>query len=111
MFNILRNKTCVLKIDDNYFKIKGVLSYDIGEKTFCEFLDIINSTISIKNVILDLSNVLFIDSSGMVLIFKLYKSCKGLDKSFCVYCVCSKIRQLFQVTNLDKSIPIITRMD
>jgi anti-anti-sigma factor len=98
---------CNLRIDSGSLS-SGMLLRSGFERNVKFFLTEIESS-DAKTVMLDLAQINFIDSSGIVLFVKLHKLCKSQDKQFCLCNVGKTIRDLLHVVNLDRVIPIIEK--
>jgi anti-anti-sigma factor len=60
---------------------------------------------STKSIILDLSEVVYMDSAGLGCVVSAYTSCQRNDRSFAIIGVTSRIRTLFAVTHVDGLLP------
>lgn len=60
-----------------------------------------------KTVMLDMSNISFMDSGAVVTIVQLHKLCKQLDKQFSIEKPRKLIKDLLHTVNLDRVIPIV----
>ena len=78
----------------------------IVKKYLNDFVKQIENSIE-KTIILDMKRVNFVDSSGIVLIVKIYKLSKKLNRQFCLCNVNKEIKNLMRVVNLDKVIPMV----
>ncbi|MGE0201848.1 MAG: STAS domain-containing protein [Candidatus Melainabacteria bacterium] len=61
-----------------------------------------------KNIILNLSNVSFMDSSGLSVILFCKRTCEEASGSFSVFGLQSYVNNLVNLTNLNKAINIYT---
>jgi anti-anti-sigma factor len=99
------SNTCILNVHGSDVSC-SLLTYVTSNRCFDGFYNEIKNN-NAKTIILNLLNIDFVDSSGIVLIVQLYKLCKKLDRQLCICCKDEKIKNLLHVTNLDKIIPII----
>lgn len=59
-----------------------------------------------KKVVVDLSKVGYIDSSGLATLVELLKKTKGQGGSLALSGMSEKVKSLFEITKLDKLFPI-----
>jgi len=58
------------------------------------------------NIVIDMSNVGYMDSSALGTIISLYKNCRMNGGSFAIAGLIDTVRRLFSITALDKVVPI-----
>ena len=58
------------------------------------------------NIVLDMSNVGYMDSSALGIIISLYKACRMNGGGFAIAGLVDTVKRLFSMTSLDKVIPI-----
>jgi anti-anti-sigma factor len=91
---------CYLTIDA---KAMSQITYN---NQYEKFIDQITKSNS-KVIMLDLTDIDFLNSSGIVLIVKLYKYCKKTEKQFCIAHVRQQAKDLLRCVNLHTVIPMI----
>lgn len=53
-------------------------------------------------ILVDLTNITFIDSSGLGTLVVLLKKARGLNRSFCICSINDQVRMLFELTSMDR---------
>jgi anti-sigma B factor antagonist len=64
-----------------------------------------------SNIIVDMSNVGYMDSSALGTIISLYKNCRMNGGGLAIAGLVDSVRRLFSITALDKVIPIYETID
>jgi anti-anti-sigma factor len=62
-------------------------------------------------MILDLSQVPYIDSAGLGSVVNAHVSCVNTGRQFAIVGMSDRVRSLFQMTRVEKVLPIFTTMD
>ena len=66
---------------------------------------------SSKPIVLDISNVPYMDSAGLGSVISLFASCQRTNRGFSITGLSERIRTLFQITNVDGLLPCYGSMD
>jgi anti-sigma B factor antagonist len=64
-----------------------------------------------KSVIIDLSDMPYMDSAGLGAVISIFASCQRTNRGFAITGVSPRIRTLFQVTHCDGLLPCFDSID
>ena len=64
------------------------------------------SAVPRKALVLDLSEVSFIDSSGIAVIIEHLRSAARRSKAFCIGGMSESVKEIFEIVNLQKAMPV-----
>jgi anti-sigma B factor antagonist len=64
------------------------------------------TAIAMEALILDLSQVSFIDSSGIAVIIEHLRSASRRSNAFCIGGMSETVKQIFEIVNLEKAMPV-----
>ncbi|MFA5479536.1 MAG: STAS domain-containing protein [Candidatus Muiribacteriota bacterium] len=91
-----------------YIKLTGKLIYDTEEEVNLTFEEIISLE---KNILLDLSDLNYINSSGLGIFINLLKNIKKINRRLVIINPGAEVRMLFEITSLDKMFEIVNTID
>jgi len=92
------------KQKDNYSII--MLTGDVDMSSSSDARKQILDSLTKKNVMVDLSKVTYIDSSGVASLVEGYQTAKATDREFSLIGVSEAAMMVFQLARLDKVFPI-----
>ena len=88
------------------FKLRGPLTI----RTLFDFQDAARQSAG-KSVILDLSDVPYMDSAGLGCVISVYTSCQRDNRGFGIAGLADRVRMLFQITRVDGILPCFASID
>ena len=98
-----RDKFCTLRLDEE--RLNSIIS----PKLKSEFV-ILNAE-GFKNIILDLSEVRFIDSSGLSSVLVGNRLCKESNGSFILSCVHENVKKMIKISQLESILMTAPSLD
>ncbi|PLX18664.1 MAG: anti-sigma factor antagonist [Candidatus Muiribacterium halophilum] len=97
-----------IKSDIVLLKLKGKLIYDTEEDVNLAFQELLNQE---KSVFLDISELNYINSSGLGIFINLLKNVKKIGKRLIVINPSPEVKVLFEITSLDKMFEITKTLE
>ena len=97
-----------LKNDVVVLRLKGKLIYDTEEDVNLAFQELLNQE---KSVLLDISQLNYINSSGLGIFINLLKNIKRIGKRLIVINPSPEVKVLFEITSLDKMFDTVKTVD
>jgi anti-sigma B factor antagonist len=79
-------------------------------RTLFDFQDASRREVS-KPVIIDITNVPYMDSAGLGAIISIFASCQRTNRGFAIIGLSERIRTLFEVTHCDGLLPCFATLD
>jgi len=64
-----------------------------------------------ESLVVDMANIDFLDSAGLLLLVKSLRLAMSLGKNFCLCAISPSVKIIFEVTQLDKSFAIFQDVD
>lgn len=83
----------------------GRITFKNSDDMRCQWLAVIRSN-SYRQIILDMSDVSFVDSSAMSVVIAVSKECKKISASFTIINCQKRVRELFKTLRIDMIIPM-----
>jgi anti-anti-sigma factor len=96
-------KYVIIKLNEN--KLNSLISSQLKSEL------IINNSEGQTNIILDLSEIKYSDSSGLSSLLVGYKLCKKVDGLFILTGINSNLSRLIHISKLDKILTVISTID
>ena len=87
----------------------GILDGIHGNKLRQETVDLIQ--LGTKNILLDCSKIIFMDSSGLSALVMMMKSAKQVNGKFALCSLNDQLKVLIKLTSLDKVLNIVSDRD
>jgi anti-anti-sigma factor len=87
----------------------GILDGIHGNKLRQEIVDLIKS--GTKNILLDCSQITFMDSSGLSALVMMMKSAKQVNGKFAICSLNDQLKVLLDLTSMDKVLNIVSDRD
>ncbi|MCK9225164.1 MAG: STAS domain-containing protein [Candidatus Muirbacterium halophilum] len=105
MLEIIKNN-----INENlvFIKLNGKLIYDTEEDVNLTFESIIANS---KDTILDVSELNYVNSSGLGIFINFLKSMKSIGRRLIILNPSIEVKTLFEITSLDKMFDIVNTID
>jgi len=97
-----------LKEDVIILRLKGKLIYDTEEDVNLAFQELLNQE---KSVLLDVSELNYINSSGLGIFISLLKDIKRIGKRLVIVNPSPEVKVLFEITSLDKMFDTVRSVD
>ncbi|MGM0609208.1 MAG: STAS domain-containing protein [Candidatus Muiribacteriota bacterium] len=93
-------------LNDNiiYIELAGKLIYDKEEEVNLTFEEVLTQN---KHLLLDLSKLNYVNSSGLGIFINLLKNMRKLNKKFIIINPAEEVKMLFDITSLDKMFEIV----
>jgi len=91
---------------ERVYKLNGPLSLT----TLVDFQSAVRAETA-PAVILDLSGVPYMDSAGLGAVVNAHISCSKAGRQFAIVGMSDRVRTLFQLTKVEKALPIFTSLD
>jgi anti-anti-sigma factor len=102
----------IVKTDLNddlvFVKLNGKLIYDTEEDVNLTFDSILEDS---KNVILDISELNYINSSGLGIFINFLKNMKNIGKRLIILKPSLEVKMLFEITSLDRMFNIVETLE
>ena len=86
------------------------LSGPLTIQTLFEFQQLVREETT-KPIIVDISQVAYMDSAGLGCVISVYTSCQRDNRGFAILGVADRIRTLFQVTHVDGLLPCFASLE
>lgn len=90
-------------------KIEGEINIDNSYEMRKAFDEIISD--KTKKVIIDLSTLLYIDSSGLATLIEMFQRLKKIDGELRLCCLNDKVKSVFEITKLNTLFSIHENLD
>lgn len=101
----------IIEAENAILKFEGEIVFDNSNEIKEESKKILSRKYEVENLIIDLSRVDYLDSSGVGVVLSLFKFMRERDGSLAVAEANEKIKRVFDVTKIGEIIPVYEKLE